>query len=576
MSAPVDFGAIRSEFGLASAYPAEATAAARDAIDAFAGARADRTDIPFVTIDPPGAMDLDQAVHIEHASSGFTVHYAIADVGAVIDPAGPLAREAGVRGQTFYLPDGTVPLHPPILSENSASLLPDQDRPAALWTIECDENAEPQRFSVVRATVRSRARLDYASVQADADANRLHPSIAALPEFGTRRIEAGLARGAIGLRLPAQSVIRDDKAVGHWRLVVEPRTAADDWNEQISLLTGICAAQIMLHGGGSDGVPSVGERIALLRTMPPPTESAIDSMRRTAAALGVDWPADQSVGRLLAGLDPNAPATLVLMSEATGLLRGAGYTVLDGAVAGGNGAGAVARSAGGAPPVSGVRSTGGGWSASGVELAADSRSAGDSESRGVVGAPGRAGSVGGGGTSGGKGSAGIRGAVGSAGSVGGGRTSARPASNPQTGNNLQHSAIGAPYAHVTAPLRRLADRFAIEICLARCAGTEVPQWVRDGLVPTAESMKRSDSLAGKVERACIDLTESTLLAERSGAIFEAVVVREANGTRPAEVFIADPPVVGPCIGAPPEGAQVQVRLVAADPTTRKISFGYPV
>jgi exoribonuclease R len=89
-------------------------------------------------------------------------------------------------------------------------------------------------------------------------------------------------------------------------------------------------------------------------------------------------------------------------------------------------------------------------------------------------------------------------------------------------------------------------------------------------------MKRSDSLAGKVERACIDLTESTLLAERSGAIFEAVVVREANGTRPAEVFIADPPVVGPCIGAPPEGAQVQVRLVAADPTTRKISFGYPV
>ena len=128
VSAPVDFAAIRSEFGLASAYPAEATAAARDAIDAFAGARADYTEIPFVTIDPPGAMDLDQAVHIERTSSGFTIHYAIADVGAVVDPAGPLAEEAGARGQTFYLPDGTVPLHPPILSENSASLLPDQTR----------------------------------------------------------------------------------------------------------------------------------------------------------------------------------------------------------------------------------------------------------------------------------------------------------------------------------------------------------------------------------------------------------------------------------------------------------------
>ncbi|WP_433679649.1 RNB domain-containing ribonuclease [Nocardia sp. CA-119907] len=533
VSAPVDFGAIRSEFGLASAYPAEATTAARDAIDAFAGHRSDRTDIPFVTIDPPGALDLDQAVHIERTASGFTVHYAIADVGAVIDPAGPLAREAGMRGQTFYLPDGTVPLHPTILSENSASLLPEQTRPAALWTIECDENAEPQRFSVVRATVRSRARLDYASVQADADANRLHPSIAALPEFGTRRIEAGLARGAIGLRLPAQSIIRDDSADGHWRLVVEPRTAADDWNEQVSLLTGMCAARIMLNGSGSDGAPGAGARIALLRTMPPPTESAIDSMRRTAAALGVEWPTDESVGRMLAGLDPKAPATLVLMSEATGLLRGAAYTVLDGAM----------DEAGGSP-IGGGRTTRGAAAGGGGQ------------------------SVGGGPTGGGQ-------EAGSGRATGGSRSTNGARSGNNAPNNLQHSAIGAPYAHVTAPLRRLADRFATEICLARCAGTEVPQWVRDGLVPTAESMKRSDSIAGKVERACIDLTEATLLAERGGTVFDAIVVREANGSRAAEVFVADPPVVGPCLGGPPEGSNVQVRLIAADPATRKVGFTFP-
>jgi exoribonuclease R len=205
VSAPVDFGAIRSEFGLASAYPAEAISEARDAVDAFAGIRTDRTDIPFVTIDPPGAMDLDQALQLERTDSGFTLHYAIADVGAVINPDGALAAEAGARGQTLYLPDGTVPLHPPVLSEGTASLLPDQARPAALWTIELDENAEPLRFSVVRAMIRSRARLDYVGVQVDADAGRLHPSIAALPEFGKRRIEAGLVRGAIGLRRPPRA-----------------------------------------------------------------------------------------------------------------------------------------------------------------------------------------------------------------------------------------------------------------------------------------------------------------------------------------------------------------------------------
>ncbi|MFQ6326169.1 RNB domain-containing ribonuclease [Nocardia sp. CWNU-33] len=523
VSAPVDFGAIRSEFGLASAYPAEASTEARDAVDAFAGNRIDRTDIPFVTIDPPGAMDLDQALHLDRTDSGFTLHYAIADVGAVIVPGGALDTEAVARGQTFYLPDSTVPLHPPVLSENAASLLPEQTRPAALWTIELDENAEPQRCSVVRALIRSRARLDYASVQADADAGRLHPSIAALPEFGTRRIEAGLARGAIGLRLPAQSVISDDKADGHWRLVLEPRTAADDWNEQVSLLTGMCAARIML-----DRTTPSGERIALLRTMPPPPDSAITSIRRTAAALGIAWPAQESVGRMLAGLDPNTPAALVLMSEATGLLRGAAYTVLDGAVADGS-AGSAAAPSNGVPPSPAQGE---------VEPAAGPRAEQSNSRRSNSGANTR-----------------------------------QSADQP---NNLQHSAIGAPYAHVTAPLRRLADRFATEICLALCAGTEVPQWVRDGLSPTAESMRRSDALANKVERACIDLTEATLLAERSGAEFDAVVIREANGSRPAEVFIADPPVAGPCVGSPPEGAAVRVRLVSADPATRKISFAFPV
>ncbi len=414
-------------------------------------------------------MDLDQALHLERTGTGFLLHYAIADLGAVVIPDSALAAEAGARGQTFYLPDTTVPLHPPVLSENAASLVPDQTRPAALWTIELDQNAEPLRYSVERALVRSRARLDYAGVQADADAGRLHPSIAALPEFGTRRIAAGLERGAIELRLPAQSVIRDEGADGHWRLVLEPRTAADDWNEQVSLLAGMCAARIML-----DGADSSGERIGLLRTMPPPPDSAIASIRRTAAALGIDWPADQPVGRMLAALDANSPATLVLMSEATGLLRGAAYTVLDG-----------------------------------TDPAADS---------------------------------------------------------------LRHSAIGAPYAHVTAPLRRLVDRFTTEICLAHCAGTPVPQWVRDGLTATAETMKRSDGVANKVERACIDLTEATLLSQRIGAEFDAVVVREGNGNRPAEIFIADPPLVGPCEGAPSEGSTVRVRLESADPVTRKVLF----
>ncbi|GAB0108138.1 RNB domain-containing ribonuclease [Nocardia sp. JMUB6875] len=480
VSAPVDFGAVRTEFGLASDYPSEAVSEARDAADAFAGTRVDRREIPLVTIDPPGAMDLDQALCLTRTESGFLLYYAIADVAALVVPDSALARESLARGQTFYFPDGTVPLHPPVLSEDRASLLPDVDRPAALWTIECDAHAVPQRYSVTRALVRSRARLDYSGVQADADAGRLHPSIAALPEFGRLRIEAGIRRGAITLRLPAQTVIRDDEQTGidHWQLAIEPRTEADDWNEQVSLLTGMCAARIMLDGNNSNGSGNHargGENIGLLRTMPPPAPAAIESMRRTATAVGVAWPADESTGRMLAALDCNTPAALVLMSEATGLLRGASYTILDG----------------------------------------------------------------------------------------------------QAPDTLQHSAIGAPYAHVTAPLRRLADRYATEICLSYCANTEVPQWVRDGLAPVVDTMRRTDALAGKVERACVDLTEATILSPRVGTDFDAVVLREANGTRPAEIFIDTPPVLAKCTGGPPEGKHVRVRLDTADPGTRTVTFSYP-
>src|SRR3546814_5014117 len=40
-----------------------------------------------------------------------------------------------------------------------------------------------------------------------------------------------------------------------------------------------------------------------------------------------------------------------------------------------------------------------------------------------------------------------------------------------------HSALASQYAHATAPLRRLVDRYVGETCLALCAGTPVPQWV---------------------------------------------------------------------------------------------------
>ena len=126
---------VRTELGIPEAFPPEVQAAAEAAADEHdgVGERLDLRDIPFVTIDPAGSMDLDQAVHVRRGAAGFVVHYAIADVAAFAPAGGPIDGEARRRGLTLYAPDGRVPLHPMVLSEGAASLLAGQDRPAAVW-----------------------------------------------------------------------------------------------------------------------------------------------------------------------------------------------------------------------------------------------------------------------------------------------------------------------------------------------------------------------------------------------------------------------------------------------------------
>src|SRR3954452_3577965 len=155
--------ALRTELAVPAEFPPAASAEAESAARSgdLAANAYDATDIPLVTLDPPGSRDLDQAFFVERTGTGFRVTYAIADVGSFVRPGGAVDAEARKRGETLYLPDGRVPLHPPVLSEGAASLLPGERRPAVLWRIALDTDGEPTSTDVRRAVVRSRAQLDY-------------------------------------------------------------------------------------------------------------------------------------------------------------------------------------------------------------------------------------------------------------------------------------------------------------------------------------------------------------------------------------------------------------------------------
>ncbi|HYN93862.1 MAG TPA: RNB domain-containing ribonuclease [Pilimelia sp.] len=466
----IDFSALRRELDLPTQFPLaaqrEADRAAAQPPGGVDGPYADRTDIPFVTVDPAGSRDLDQALCLERrAGGGYRVRYAIADVAAYVRPGGALEVETWRRGQTVYLPDGNVPLHPVALSEGAVSLLPDVERAAVLWTIDLASDGATDAVRVERARVRSRAQLDYVGVQRDADADTLPEPIALLPELGTLLAGRGLDRGGISLPLPEQEV----EPVGDgWRLVLRAPAAVEEHNAQISLLTGASAAAIMLAGG-----------VGLLRTMPSPSREAVDRLRAAAHALGIDWPEGVSAGAVIAAVDAAQPRGAAFLDQAAELMRGAGYTAFDGQ-----------------PP---AQST--------------------------------------------------------------------------------HGGVGGPYAHVTAPLRRLADRYATEVCLALHAGRPVPQWAREALPKLPKVMADTDRVASAAARAAVDLTEAVVLAGRVGERFDAAVVdvdapragqpdRRPGGT----VAIDEPAVRARCEGELPLGERVSVRLVTADPARRQVLF----
>src|SRR3954466_11991524 len=137
------FQQVRREADVPERFAAGGERGGSGAAAAPSGDERERVDVPFVTIDPPGSRDLDQALHIERRGDGHRVRYALPAVRAFVRRGGALDRDTRGRGVTVYAPDEKAPLHPPVLSEGAASLLPGEWRPAVLWTFDLDATGAP-------------------------------------------------------------------------------------------------------------------------------------------------------------------------------------------------------------------------------------------------------------------------------------------------------------------------------------------------------------------------------------------------------------------------------------------------
>ncbi|WP_420137673.1 RNB domain-containing ribonuclease [Sphingomonas sp.] len=441
--------AIRTQYKVPAAFPAEVLAAADRAARRTPTAHVDRTDAPFVTLDPASSTDLDQAFAIERSGNDLLLHYAIADIAWFVADGDVIDVEAWARGTTLYLPDGKAPLYPPVLSQGAASLLPDGPRPAIIFTIRVAPDGAVILARAERAVIRSRAKLAYDTVQ-DSD---LPPDFIDL----SNRIQgAEDRRGASRVDPPEQEVSATSD--GDYQLLFRPRLLSEDRNAALSLATNLAIADAMeAHHTG------------LFRVMAAPDERAVRRLRFTARAFGLAWPKDETLDhyqRTLDGTDAKQAAFMLAIRRAG---MGASY----------------------APYQDGVTP----W----------------------------------------------------------------------------HAAMAATYAHATAPLRRLADRYVVQAALAIANGQPVPEVVTQAFPKLPPVMARADALGGQIDRAVIDLAEAVMLQNCVGESFPAIVTDVDD--RGARIQLRDEPVVARVATndvAP--GDAIQVRLTAADPAQRTISF----
>jgi exoribonuclease R len=309
--------AIREEFDVPGEFPAdvlgEAEAVARTPLG---DERVDQTDLPLVTLDPATATDLDQAFALEEEGDDLILRYAIADLSAFVAPGGAIEREAWQRGVTVYLPDGKANLHPPVLAEGAASLLPDGPRVAVLLTVVVDRDGVAVLRSAERARVRSRAKFGYETVSPE----QLPPMLRA---FSERIRAAEDRRGASRVEFPEQEVAPDPRRPGSYVLRLRPRLPTEDDNAALSLAANLAVASALFDA-----------RTGLFRVMEEPDEREVRALRHAARALGLDWPAGTDLRTFQRSLDmhdPAAAAFLVAVRRAGG---GASYeSYEDGAVA---------------------------------------------------------------------------------------------------------------------------------------------------------------------------------------------------------------------------------------------------
>ncbi len=200
-----DIEAILAHYGIEEEHPQVKIEEEDEALQ-----RRDLRDKIVFTIDGETAKDFDDAVSIERTRNGYRLGVHIADVSHYVKRGTLLDAEAERRGNSIYFPEKAIPMLPPVLSENLASLRPHEDRLTVTVEMEINKNGQVKNYRIYPSIIRSVERMTYnkvwAILQGDKELRKRYakiiPSLETMAEAAEALLSARRKKGSIDFDLP--------------------------------------------------------------------------------------------------------------------------------------------------------------------------------------------------------------------------------------------------------------------------------------------------------------------------------------------------------------------------------------
>ena len=167
--------------------------------------RRDLTDIRCFSIDDASTLDIDDALSCRRLpDGGWEVGIHVADPSTFVETGSTLDQHARNRGTSIYLPWTTFPMFPREVSEETASLVAEEVRPAVSVLVEFGEDLQMKSNEITPSIVEVDDRLTYE--EADRllaeDESALGDALSKLRQLADEKLQQRMEKGAINIDLP--------------------------------------------------------------------------------------------------------------------------------------------------------------------------------------------------------------------------------------------------------------------------------------------------------------------------------------------------------------------------------------